>query len=258
MDSRHGDVRTSYLPGVQRRSRGSRFCSYRTHRSSPGAPHRLEPHGPGAANTGEVSDQQRAPPATSDFLSTRVIRAGRLPTAGRCDVPDSPDRAASPHTPHTGSSHPPPAHSTHQQTGGDGRAHLGSPDPPTSSHLVIRVWVRPTARAIKSKEVLAVFIQIVDAVFVLKQSHVPHTHTHTHSCRNGANILSETSAHTHGEEFTLQLGKFPVSTVAAKIPAESTKEEEQVRAASTLKQSACVRASYWYFSFILLRNRSLL
>lgn len=44
-------LRKSYLPGVRRRSRGMCFCSYRTHRSSPGAPHCLEPHSPGAANT---------------------------------------------------------------------------------------------------------------------------------------------------------------------------------------------------------------
>lgn len=109
-------LRTSYLPGVRRRSRGMCFCSYRTHRSSPGAPHCLEPHSPGAANT-EGSDQQRAPVThyqDRTFISVEPVEENHFspqnyPQYG-CDVSDSPDRAASPRTRRTESSHPPPAH----------------------------------------------------------------------------------------------------------------------------------------------------
>lgn len=72
-------------------------------------------------------------------------------------VSDSPCHAASPHTPHTESSHPPP---THQNTTGDkfseGREESWWTG--DTSHLVIWVWVRPTAGAVKSKEVLTVFV----------------------------------------------------------------------------------------------------
>lgn len=55
-----------YLPGERRRSKGKGFCSYKIHRSSPAAPHSLEPHSPGAVNTNRRSSslmvgQQRAP-----------------------------------------------------------------------------------------------------------------------------------------------------------------------------------------------------
>lgn len=50
---KHGvhSERSSYLPGEWRRSRGTGCYSYRTHRSSPAAPHSLEPHSPGAGST---------------------------------------------------------------------------------------------------------------------------------------------------------------------------------------------------------------
>lgn len=102
---------------------------------------------------------------------------------------DSPCRVASPHTPHTESSHPPPGHKpakTDRFNKGT-RAHVedrwthlvdGQVTLRRVSHLVVWVWVRPAAGTVKSKEVMTVFVQTVDLILLLQ--HNTHTHTHTH------------------------------------------------------------------------------
>lgn len=62
----------SYLPGVWRRSRGTGCSSYRTHRSSPAAPHSQEPHSPGAGNTNRLVSRGRRFISSCD-LSYRTV-----------------------------------------------------------------------------------------------------------------------------------------------------------------------------------------
>lgn len=149
--------------------------------------------------TGEVSDGWPAEGATAASLlqspnqlmehilhQLQTQRKPLQPWSQDCDITavtsqlpgellfDSPCRAASPHTPHTESSHPQPGRKTSRDTYlMKGPQHTWWTGQVTRvSHLVIWVWVRPAAGTIKSKEVVTVFVQTVDLILLLQ-----HTHT---------------------------------------------------------------------------------
>lgn len=131
-----------------------------------------------------------------------------------------PCRAASPHTPHTGSSHPPPGQTcghTHTHTlWVKGPLEGQKPGAVFWSHLVFWVGVRPAAGAVQPKEVLTVFVQTVDFVLLL-QNKVQSSHLWYIWC-----IVPRRWAHQW--EFTLKSWELLVSTVTPEVPAKPKEE----------------------------------
>lgn len=85
---------------------------------------------------------------------------------------NSPCCAASPHTSHIESSHPPPRDKPASQREKSFSKVTGHTQMRSGvSHLVIGVRVGSVAGAVKSKEVLAIFVHTVHLIFDLKQTH---------------------------------------------------------------------------------------
>jgi len=138
-----------------------------------------------------------------------------------CYLLDSPGRAASPHTLHTESSHPPPADKTSQSES----------DTPQFSRWTgeVQVCASPGRRGqdkvgCRCSKVRRSSDCICSGCWCHPYPDT-HTHTHTHTHSQSVCLVLRTGdlrwiRGTHRMKFTLKLRKLPVSTVTPKVSAE--------------------------------------